>query len=111
VYELSGPRALSFGEAARIIEGAAGRPVRFVDAPPDEWEAEAVRSGLPADYAAMLRAILSLIRDGLEARLSDGVPRALGRPARSFEEVAAELAAAGAWTRARATAGAAPGAC
>jgi len=55
--------------------------VRHVDLPVGESVKAAAANGLPADYAGMLGAIFNLIRDGDDAAVSDGVSRALGRPA------------------------------
>lgn len=84
-YDLSGPRALSFAEAAAVLTPYAGREVRHVDLPTSDWTAGAVTNGLPADYAGMLGSLFELIRAGHDAGLSDGVQRALGRPPTSFE--------------------------
>lgn len=91
-YDLSGPRALSFADAAAVLSLHAGREVRHVDLPAGDWVSGAVGNGLPADYAAMLGALFTLIRDGHDAEVSDGVLRALGRPATSFEDWAAREA-------------------
>ena len=88
-YELSGPRALDFGEVAATLAEHAGRPVAYVDADPADWERGAVAAGLPPDYAAMLGMLHQLVRAGHEAVVSDGVEHVLGRPATSFEEWAA----------------------
>lgn len=91
-YDLSGPRALSFGEAADVLSRYAGRAVKHVDLPTDEWLRGAVDSGIPADYADLLATLFTLIRDGYDAGLSDGVQQVLGRPATSFEDWAAREA-------------------
>ena len=88
-YDLSGPRALTFAEAAAVLGERTGRPVAHVDLPVEQWVAGAAAEGLPADYAAMLGGLFGLIRDGADAHLSGGVQAALGRPATSFEEWAA----------------------
>jgi uncharacterized protein YbjT (DUF2867 family) len=93
-YDVSGPRALNFAEAAAVLSPHAGRDVRHVDLPVDEWVAAAVANGLPATYAQMLGMLFNLIREGHDAGVSDGVPRALGRPATSFEDWAAREAGA-----------------
>ncbi len=93
-YDLSGPRALSFAEAAAVLSPHAGREVRHVDLPVEEWVKTATANGLPADYAGMLGVIFTLIKDGYDAGLSDGVSRALGRPATSFQDWAAREAGA-----------------
>ena len=91
-YDLSGPRALSFGEAAAVLSQHVGREVRHVDLPAEEWLGVAVQNGLPADYAGMLAFLFTLIRDGHDAHVSDGVQQVLGRPATSFEDWAAREA-------------------
>ena len=93
-YDLSGPRALSFAEAAEVLTTYAGRTVRHVDLPQEEWLAAATGQGLPEDYAGMLAVLFTLIRDGQDDALSDGVERALGRPATSFEQWAEREAGA-----------------
>ncbi|MCY7401857.1 MAG: NAD(P)H-binding protein [Nocardioides sp.] len=91
-YDLSGPRALSFAEAATVLSSHTGREVHHVDLPVEAWTSGAVDNGLPAPYAHILAGLFALIRDGHDAHLSDGVERALGRPGTSFEDWAAREA-------------------
>jgi len=85
-YDLSGPEALTFAQAAEHF-GA-----RHVDPGEAAWVAGATESGIPEDYAQLLGRLFGLIRDGHDAGLSDGVPEALGRPATSFATWAAREA-------------------
>ena len=91
-YDLSGPEALSFGEVAHILTPYAGREVKHVDLPASDWSVGAIQNGLPADYAAMLAMLFTLIREGLDAEVSSGVRAALGRPATSVQDWAAREA-------------------
>ncbi|MGW7449668.1 NmrA family transcriptional regulator, partial [Kitasatospora sp. NPDC054795] len=50
-------------------------------------------AGLPADFAELF----SVILDGRNASLGDGVRRALGREPRDFADYAREAAASGVW--------------
>jgi uncharacterized protein YbjT (DUF2867 family) len=97
VYGLTGPRAISFGEAADLIGKATGRTIRHVDVDPEVFVERQVADGVPPDVARLLTGLLVTIRDGWGTALSDGVERALGRPPRSFEDFVAEAAAAGHW--------------
>src|SRR5947209_377739 len=90
-YDLSGPEALSFEQAAKLLGGALGRDLQFVDADPQEWVAATVAAGVPQDYAGFLGMLLGLVRDGHDAHLSDGVQQVLGREPRDFATWAASL--------------------
>lgn len=83
---LSGPEAVTFAEAAAILSKVAGTHVEFVPQTGDEHVAELRASGTPEGYVRWRTAMLGGIARGEDAYLSDGVPRALGRPARGFEE-------------------------
>jgi uncharacterized protein YbjT (DUF2867 family) len=94
-YELSGPEALTFAEAAAVLTQHFGHEVRHVDLPVTEWVAGAEANGLPAAYAGMLGALFGIIRDGHDAHLSTGVEDALGRPPTSLAQWAQRVAANG----------------
>lgn len=87
--DLSGPRALTFAEAAAVLSTASGRTVEYVDAAPAAYREALVGFGIPEDYAALLVELLGVVRAGHDAHVSAGVPEALGRPATTFEDWAA----------------------
>ncbi len=89
VYELSGPEAITHARAAELLGAAAGGTITHVDADPAEWERQTIGAGVPEDYAALLGQLFAVIREGHDARLSDGVQRVLGREPRAFADWAA----------------------
>lgn len=93
VYELSGPRLLGFHEVAREISAATGRNVVYSPVTAVEYEAILAKGGLPRDFVELF----TLILDGRNASLTDGVQRALGREPKDFSEFAREAAATGVW--------------
>ena len=95
VYELSGPRALTFGEALAEIERAGGPAARYVAVPPGRFVEELAGQGWSRADADLWAAALTPIATGREAVVADGVRRALGREATGFTEFA--RAAAAAW--------------
>ena len=84
LYDLSGPVSMTWSEAAETIGQVAGRKITFVDAPPADWETAAIGMGVPADYAAHVSELFSLVRDGREDYVSPDVAQVLGREPRSF---------------------------
>ncbi|MFC8723360.1 NAD(P)H-binding protein [Kitasatospora sp. NPDC057198] len=96
-YQLTGPRAIGFGEAADLISATTGRPVRHQDVTAEEFVAASTAHGVPAGAARRLAGLLTDLREGRGAEVFDGVEEALGRPARSFEAHVAEASAAGCW--------------
>jgi uncharacterized protein YbjT (DUF2867 family) len=97
LYELTGPRLLSFRDAVAEIGKAAGRDIAFVSVPIDEYSAMLTEWGLPQDFIWLLNHLFTEVL-GSKAQLADGVQRALGRAPRDFADYAREAAATGVWT-------------
>ncbi|MGY1900592.1 NAD(P)H-binding protein [Nocardia gipuzkoensis] len=97
IYELSGPRAVTLAEAVATISEATGREIRYVPLSVEDYVAELVRQGMPPADAAAFADVVEPLREGKDEHVSDGVPRALGRPPRTFAEFARSTAAAGGW--------------
>ncbi|MGH9244093.1 MAG: NmrA family NAD(P)-binding protein [Acidimicrobiales bacterium] len=98
LYEVTGPRLLTFEEAVDEIAKATGRDIRYVPISLDEYAAGLTEAGLPADYVTELTALFAEILDGRSAYLSDGVQRALSRPPREFTDYVRNAAATGVWS-------------
>jgi uncharacterized protein YbjT (DUF2867 family) len=98
LYELTGPRLLTFAQAADEIARAAGRDVRYVPLSSKEYVSVLTEHGFPAEVIQLLTYLFAEVPDGRNAHLGDGVQRALGRPPRDFAEYARGAAATGVWT-------------
>jgi uncharacterized protein YbjT (DUF2867 family) len=98
VYELTGPRMLTFEEAVGEIAAATGREIRYVPVALEEYAARAREQGEPEEIVGFLTYLFGEVLDGRNAVLTDGVQRALGRAPRDFAEFAREAAAAGVWS-------------
>ena len=101
LYELTGPRLLSFAEAVAEIGRACGRTLRYVAISEEDFAAGLAEQRVPGDIAALLRYLFGEVLDGRNAWLADGVQRALGRAPRDFAQFAREAAAGGTWDRER----------
>lgn len=78
-YELTGPRLLTFADAAGEISRATARTIRYLPISIDEHAAAAAEQGVPTEVIDLLSYLFSKVLDGRNARLADGVQRALGR--------------------------------
>jgi uncharacterized protein YbjT (DUF2867 family) len=96
VYELTGPRLLTFTDAAREISRATGREISYVPVSPEQF-ASVLAENVPAEHVAALVDLFTRVLDGRNAHLADGVQRALGREARDFTEYARDAATTGVW--------------
>jgi uncharacterized protein YbjT (DUF2867 family) len=98
LYEVTGPRLLTFVDSAEEIARATGRDVVYVPISLEEFAAGAEEAGLPPDHVRFLADLFHEVLDGRNAYLEDGVQRALGREPKDFADFARETAAAGIWT-------------
>jgi hypothetical protein len=71
---------------AREYSDALNREVTYSDIPPEDWERELKRAGLPDHLTRHLVTMAELNRAGCYVRLVDGVERVTGRPAMSVRE-------------------------
>ncbi|MEM9191847.1 MAG: NmrA family NAD(P)-binding protein [Myxococcota bacterium] len=98
VYEVTGPRALTFAEVTQELSKAAGREIRYTQVPHDAFVAGAKESGAPRDVVWMLDYLFATVLDGRNAGVTDGVERALGRKPKDFAEYARDAASTGVWS-------------
>lgn len=99
LYELTGPRMLTFAEAVREIARASGQEIRYVQVSPEQYASALVEQQVPAEYVWLLNYLFTTVLDGRNAHLTDGVQRALGRAPRDFSDYARETAAYGVWNK------------
>ena len=91
------PRLLTFAEAVAEISRAVGREIRYVPISIEDFAAAAGEQGVTSEVVEMLTFIVSEVLDGRNARLADGVQRALGREPRHFSDNARHAGATGIW--------------
>ena len=93
-YTLTGPEALTHAEMAAAISDAVGRPVTFVDIPPDAMRDALLGMGMPPWQADGLVEDYAHYRRGEAAAVASGVQDATGQPPRAFANFARDHAAA-----------------
>lgn len=102
LYELTGPRLMTFTEAIATIASATGRDIRLMQVTAEQYSSSMRAGGIPEDYIWLVNYLFTTVLDGRNASLADGVQRALGRPSRDFADYARDTAATGVWNAATA---------
>lgn len=97
LYEVTGPRLLSFADMATILSEKSGLAIQHIPISFEDFHANVAAAG--DDFVAdVFTAIARETLDGRNAQVCDGVEQALGRKPRDFAEYAAKAAKAGAWS-------------
>jgi len=97
LYELTGPRMLSFTEAVAEIAEATGQDIKYVEIPSEAFVHGLKEQQLPEDVAELVEYLFMTVLDGRNEYLTDGVQRALNRQPKDFKEYAKQAAAEGYW--------------
>ncbi len=97
-YDVTGPRLMTFAEAAAELAAATARPVAYLDVTSEEFIAGAVADGVAVPVAEALAAMFDSVLDGRNSHLGRGVQDALGHAPRDFSAFAASAVTEGAWS-------------
>ena len=91
-FNLTGPEALSYAEAAAILSKTVGRPIAYQSVEDAAFIAMLTGAGVPADYAGFLTSIFHPVREGWTASVTDAVETLTGHQPRSLESYARDNA-------------------
>ncbi len=97
IYEVTGPRLMTFAEIASELSKASGRAIAYVQIPHEAFISGLADSGAPKEVIWLLDYLFSTVLDGRNAYLNDGIERALGRSPKDFSDYAREVAATSVW--------------
>jgi uncharacterized protein YbjT (DUF2867 family) len=92
-YDLTGPEALSTGDAAAQLSAALGKPVTYVALTDDAARAGMRAQNMPDAVIGPFLELARFIREGGASRITTDVKTVLGREARTFRAFAADVAA------------------
>jgi uncharacterized protein YbjT (DUF2867 family) len=93
-YWLTGPELISNYDVAVVLSKLLGRAITYRALSFDEDRDTMIRAGVPEPIAEMNAQAFSMIADGDAEWVTEDVPSLVGRPARSFEQFAADYASA-----------------
>ncbi len=97
IYEVTGPRLMTFAQAIDEIARASGRTIRYRRIEAGDYAAMLKAQAVPSEYINLLMMLFTEVLDGRNASLADGVQQALGRPPRDFSDYVRHTAETGVW--------------
>jgi uncharacterized protein YbjT (DUF2867 family) len=97
LFEVTGPRAMTFTQCMAEISEATGYPVKYTRIPIDAYIDAVKQQGAPEELQWLLRELFSVIFDGRNSNVMSGVEEALGRPATDFKTYLRKTIDSGVW--------------
>lgn len=96
VYDITGPRLLTFKDAVGEIADATGRTIHYQQLSIEEY-ATGLDGLIPVEFIDFLAYLFTEVLDGRNEKVTDGVQKALGRKPTDFSEYVKKTAATGIW--------------
>ncbi|UDQ89714.1 SDR family oxidoreductase [Xanthobacter autotrophicus] len=92
-FNLTGPEALTYGEAAAILSSVTGKPIAYTAVSDDAFVGILTGAGVPEPYARFLATLFHPVREGRTARVNDDVETLTGHAPRTLSTYAQDNAA------------------
>jgi uncharacterized protein YbjT (DUF2867 family) len=93
IYPLTGPEALTMTEVAERLSAVTGKPIKYINVPPEDAKKAQLAAGVPPYIADALFELFAERRKGKESQVSPVAETLLGRRPTSLSEFAARNAA------------------
>jgi len=97
LFEVTGPRLMTFAECLDAISQATGRTIRLKSVTVDEYVTHLKALGFPEDIQWLMKELFTVIFDGRNASVESGVKEATGKDATDFEDYIKKALATGVW--------------
>jgi uncharacterized protein YbjT (DUF2867 family) len=94
VYDITGPEALSYSEAADKLSSALGRRIMYIDVPPEAAKQAIMGSGAPEFIADDVVGLYVYFSNGYGETTTDTVARVAKKQPTSFDQFARDFAPA-----------------
>lgn len=97
IYELTGPRLLTFPQAFEEISKATGRDIKFQPITLEENVEILRQHQVPEAHIWLINYLFTEVLDGRNASVTNDIEKVLGRKAKDFTDFVKETAATGVW--------------
>jgi uncharacterized protein YbjT (DUF2867 family) len=92
-YDLTGPEALSYADAANILSRVIGKPIAYTSIDDISFIEKLKQAGLSEDYAQFLASLFYPVREGWTSTVTDSVKQLTNNAPRSLKTYAEDHAA------------------
>lgn len=89
-YNLTGPEALGYADAARILSEVIGKQISYQALTDEDFISMLIGTGVPEDYAKFLAMIFHPVREGWTASVTGDVEKLTGKAPRSVRTYAVD---------------------
>jgi uncharacterized protein YbjT (DUF2867 family) len=98
IYQLTGPRQLTFREVIREISDATGRDIAFTPIALPAYTQVMKQQGVPADFVWLIEYLFSeVLGNPNNAEITHDIEKVLGRKPKDFSQYVKETVATGIW--------------
>jgi len=97
LFEVTGPRALTFAQCIKEISAALDRPIKYTSVPVDQYIDVLRQQGTPEDLLWLLHELFTVVFDGRNSNVMSGVEEVLGRPSTDFKNYVRKTIESGVW--------------
>jgi len=97
IYELTGPRQLTFKQATAEISQVTGRDIAFTPLTLAEYQKMLREYQVPENYIWLINYLFTEVLVTKNSGISQDIKKVLGRPAKDFSTYARETATSGIW--------------
>ncbi|WP_103072561.1 NmrA family NAD(P)-binding protein [Aquimarina sediminis] len=97
IYELTGPRLLTFKQIIAEISKVTGREITFEALTIDDYTKMLREHQVPEDYIWLINYLFTEVLDGRNSNLTNDVEKVLGRKATDFTQYLKETVQTGIW--------------
>ncbi len=92
IYELTGPEAISYFDAAEIFTKVLGKTIKFIDVPLDNTRDMLKNGGWPDWMIEDMLSLYKFFKEGRASKMTDTVEKLLDRKAMTFENFVRDYA-------------------
>ena len=98
IYQLTGPRLLTFREAIQEISEATGKSISFTPITLPAYTKAMKQQGVPADFVWLIEYLFSeVLGNPSNSEITNDIEEVLGRKAKDFGQYVQETVATGVW--------------